>query len=209
MATRKRNNKKQGNPRRQQAIQISHPPQLNGYQITHDMTMRFVTTSAIAQDITYQNLLDVWNVATAAAVAYDLFHAVKVRRLRLWSLPVLGNAATVTASFDGAVVGAVGDQVVHTDTSMGIEPAMVDCKPAVRSSAALFQPSSADGAFNLLCPAGTVVDVALTFKQSFEAAPLATQNPPAAATVGFVYLRGLDGQAVATSKFTVVGGVAD
>jgi len=185
---------------------ISHPGQLNGYQVTHSVKLRFAANAAFSGNITFQNLLDTWLLSTTAVAPFDVFSAVKVRKIEIWAIPILGLATTVTASFDGTVAGLVGDQAVHTDTSMGVQPAHIVCRPSMKSTASDYQISSVNSAFNLVVPTGAVVDVSLTFKQSFLIAPLAAQNASVGATVGAISLRGLDGLAVATTKFTTVGG---
>jgi hypothetical protein len=182
---------------------ISHPLQLDGYQITHGVTLRFTTGAAVEQVITFQNLLDTFLMAVTATAGADIFLDVKVRHLELWAAPLLGSAVTVAAAFTGLTAGVVGDQLQHTDTSMGIQPAHVRCRPSVRSLAATFQPSSGATAFTLNVPSGTVIDVGLTFRGAF-GVYVPVQNPLVAATGGAVYLRGLDGLAIATTKFTPV-----
>jgi hypothetical protein len=182
---------------------IAHPPQLNGYELRHSCALRFVSSSAFAGNITYQNLLDTILLATSATAVYDAFLAVKIRRIRLWAVPVIGNATTVTVIFSGATIGLVGDQQVHTDTSMGIQPASVSARPSRRSLASDFQLSSANTAFQVECPSGTVIDVELTFRGAY-GVPVLAQNVAVGALTGGVYLRGLDGLAVATTKFPVI-----
>jgi hypothetical protein len=179
---------------------ISHPPQLNGIELRHSVAMRFTTSASISTTITFQNLLDLWLFAASATAVYDIFQSVKIRRVRVWAVPVLGNAATVLVEFGGLVAGITGDQVVHTDTSMGVQPAHVDCRPNVRSLASNYQIGTANEAFALICPSGSVIDVELSYRGAFATAQVA-QNVAVGATTGAIYIRGLDGLAVATSKF--------
>jgi hypothetical protein len=153
--------------------------------------------------ITFQNLLDTLNFAASAATAYDVFQTVKIRFVEMWATPVIGNATTVQCEFIGNAAGIQGDEVIHTDTSMGIEPAHIRARPAPRSGVALFQNAAASTAFALTCPTGTVVDVGLTFRARPGVAT-ATQNVPAAATTGAWYFRGLDGLAAAATVFVPV-----
>jgi hypothetical protein len=104
----------------------------------------------------------------------------------------------VTIQFNAINAGIIGDQVIHTDTSMGVQPAHVKAKPQARSLSSDFQLSTAASAFRLDCPTGTVVDVALTFKGVFVTAT-AAQNALVAANPGGIYLRGLDGLATAAT----------
>jgi len=182
------------------AVAIPHPPQIHGYQIVHSTRLRFTTGASVDTFITFQNLLDTLLMAATGVLGYDLFRLVKIRKVEIWALPVIGNAASVTLQYNGVIAGAVGDQQLHTDTSMGIEPAYVSAKPNARCLAAEFQPSSNAPAFSLTCPSGSVVDVSLTFRGAY-VSPTAAQNALVAASVGSVYLRGLDGLAKATSSF--------
>jgi len=180
---------------------IPHPPQIGGYQVCHSTILRFQTNAAVDTFITFQNLLDTLLLAATAVAGFDLFRLVKIRKVEIWALPVVGNASSITLQFNGVTAGAVGDQQLHTDTSMGIQPAHVSARPSPRCLAADFQPSSAAAAFSLTAPSGSVVDVHLSFRGTFALAT-ACQNALVGATVGAVYLRGLDGLAKATSLFT-------
>jgi hypothetical protein len=166
--------------------------------------MRFITNAAVNQTvITWANLLDAINVAASAVTAFQLFERVKVKRVEMWATPVIGNATTVQVEFAAANTGFAGDARIHTDTSMGIEPAHVSAVPAKLSGAAQFQFSNAIAAFTLTCPSGTVVDVDLAFR-GLPALASATAVAPVAATTGAWYYRGLDGLAAAATVFVPV-----
>jgi len=185
---------------------ITHPPQIQEYAIRHGTRLRFVCgSSVVAQQVTYQNLLDTMLVAITAILGYDLFYAVKVRAVEVWADAVAGNATTVSVQFPGAPVGGAGDQKFHTDTSMGIQPAHVRAVPTKRSGASLFQVSGNTECFKLTCPAGAVVDLELTFVQTSQVGTaVAVQNALVGANVGAPYWRGFDGLAAATTKFVPV-----
>jgi len=187
---------------------IPHPPPIRSYGITHATRVRFVTNAAASIAITFQNLLDIVLIGNAATTLTDLFEAVRIESVELWSLPAIGGASTVILVYSGATVGASGDQKTHTDTSMGVEPAHLKARPDRRTQAAQFQPSSADTAFSLNVPVGTVVDVSLTLRNPINGGNIASQNPGVAVTAGTLYYRGLDGKAVATTAFPVVGAFA-
>jgi hypothetical protein len=199
------------NPRQGQNMSqavISHPPPIQEYAVRHSTALRFVTNAAFQASITFQNLLDTMLIAVTAVLGYDQFIAVKVRAVEMWCENVAATPATCSLQFAGITAGAVGDQRLHTDTSMGVQPAHVRAKPNPRSLAADFQLSSAAVAFDLECPSGTVVDVHLTFVQSTLTQTQAAQNALVAAAVGAPYWRGLDGLSIATTKFTPVTVVA-
>ena len=203
----KSNKQRKGVPRGQQSRNqnalsvIPHPPQLNGIELRHTVTLRYRATAAFTNSITFQNLLDTMLVATTATAGTDLFQTVRVRGVRMWGMPAVGAASSVWLEFSGLVAGAVGDQAIHTDTSMGVQPAHVSARPSARSLASNFQLSSAAVAFGIQGPAGCVIDVELSFRSQFANNNAAAQNALVAATAGQQYLRGLDGLATATSNF--------
>jgi len=182
---------------------ISHPPQIPNLTVTHGVRMRFIANAAFAANVTFQNLLDIFLVAVSATSGFDLFHAVKIRAVEAWAVASSGNAETVLCIFDGATAGLVGDFKEHSDTSMGIQPAHIKCRPSPKSLASDFQLSSGTSAFFLSVPSGTVIDVEFTYQQYLSSA-VAAQNALVAATTGASYIRGLDGVATATTKLQAV-----
>jgi hypothetical protein len=188
---------------------IAHPPPLRSYGLTREVRLRFVSNAAFAGTITFQNLLDLILVGVSATTLVDLFYAVRINSVELWSLPAVGGASTVVLIYSGATVGASGDQKTHTDTSMGIEPAHVRAAPDRLTQAGQFQPSSADAAFTMQVPTGTVIDVSLTLRNPIDgAAVVPAQNAGVGITTGVLYYRGLDGKATATTSLPVVGALA-
>jgi hypothetical protein len=184
-------------------VNPSHPPALANIGLSHSVRMRFIAQSAQDYSVTFQNLLDIWLFTTGAASAYQIFNRVKVRRVSVWAIPILGQATTAEVIFGGASIGATGAPKTCTDTSMGVQPAHVAVKPDARSTAAQYQPSVADVAFTVNCPAGSVVDVEATYLQEYGVST-ASQNVPAGATAGFIANRGLDGLAKAGTQFLPV-----
>jgi hypothetical protein len=183
---------------------ISHPPQIASYGITHNTRLRFVTNAAVSQtSITFENLLDQIVVGTSATTVSDLFQQVRVRSVEMWAVPVVGSAVSVQCEYRNQVAGFTGDSKIHTDTSMGVQPAHLRAKPAPRSGTALFQFSQATPAFTLTCPSGTVVDVSLSFR-GFPNLNTAAQQASVATTVGAWYFRGLDALPKATTVFVPV-----
>lgn len=179
---------------------ISHPPQINGIELRHGVTLRYRATAAVANNITFQNLLDTILVATTAVAGTCMFQTVRVRRVRIWGMPAVGATSSVSVEFSGVTAGIVGDQAIHTDTSMGVQPAHVDARPSRKSLAADYQLNSAAIAFAITGPAGSVIDVELSFRSQFAGGNAAAQNALVGATAGQQYLRGLDGLATATSN---------
>jgi hypothetical protein len=186
---------------------ISHPPTITSYTIRHNTRLRFTSNAAVSQSITFQNLLDTMLFASSATAGFDVFEAVRIRRVEVWSLPILGAAATCSVEFNGASTGFIGDQRLHSDTSMGIQPAHVSAVPERQSLASNYQESSATAAFFLVCPTGSVVDVECNFISGF-VENIAAQNALVTATTGAILLRGLDGLATATTKLPTVVALA-
>jgi hypothetical protein len=197
--------KKKSQASRAEMRLLSHPPSIGSYGITHTTRLRFTTNAAFTGNVTFGNLLDTIVFAQSALNLYDVFHAVKVRRVQIWSIPAQGSSSTVTVAFTGISTQWAGDAAVHTDTSMGVEPAYVSARPSPKSVAANFQQQASNTAFNLVCPIGSVIDVSLTFRNT-PGYNVAATNASVGATVGAISFRGLDGQPAATSKFVPVVG---
>jgi len=203
--TKKNTRAAQGNNvSRREDRSISHPPSIENLSIVHATKLRFITNAGVAQTgITFQNLLDALLIATTNLAPFDLFQQVRVRAVEMWATPVVGGATTVQCEFINQTAGFVGDGKVHSDTSMGVQPAHLRCRPAARSGSALFQFSQATNAFVLTCPSGTVIDVELTYR-GLPQLSTAAQNASVGAAAGAWYYRGLDGQAKAATVFVPV-----
>jgi hypothetical protein len=180
-----------------------HPPQINGYEINHGVALRFTCTAAVTnQAITWGNLLDTVLVATTAVQGFDLFDVVKVKSVSVWGQAALGTPSTVAVTF----FSTTGDNQVHTDTSLGIKPAYVRARPSQKSLASFYSQASATQVLSLTCPAGSIIDVHLTFRTSPAAAVVAA-NALVGATVGELYFRGMDGLAIAGTNFPPPNGL--
>jgi len=183
-------------------MHVTHPPAIPNYSIVHTRRLRFLCLTVFNGEISFQNLLDTMLVAATAIQGNNLFTGVKIRFVEVWGNPspvsVVPN--TVSLSFNGAGTGYTGDNRLHEDISMGNQPSHIFCKPDRKSLAANFQVSSANGAFLLTCPVGSVIDVGLTLTQNLQGLAVAEQNALVGATVGAVYCRGLDGVAVGATK---------
>ncbi len=184
---------------------IPRPRGIPNITLTHSVKMRFACTATTQLDISWKNLLDTWVVATTGTQGYQLFDAVRIRAIEVWSYSSAGPV-TATIIYPGAVLGAQGDSTTHTDTSMGLQPAYVYAAPSKRSVASMFQPSSTNSAFDIYCSTGSVVDLSLTFRSSMAGfAPTTVTNALVSAQAGNVYVRGFDGVAAATTKFLPCG----
>jgi len=191
---------------------ISHPPLINSYGITRDARLRFVNVgTAWTGAMTYADLLDTLLVATSSTTLYDLYMGVKINSVEAWYLPAGGSTATpgtISVVFDGVTLGAQGDQKIHTDTSMGVEPAHVKAAPAPMSQQAQWQTSSTSGAFFLQCPIGTVIDVSCSFRNPVVGVFKQAQLPGVGLSTGAIYYRGLDAVAISTSTLQPVGALS-
>ena len=198
---RRRRNRRAKRSRRSKTTS-SHPPALTGTELKHHVALRFTAVAAASStSISWRNLLDTLLVATTATAGTNLFEFVKIRAIRVWGIGALGTPTTVIVRFSGASTGLVGDNEYHADTSMGIEPAMVYAKPAAKSLASNYQVSSVSEAFTITCPAGSVVDVLLSFRSQFSAVNATAAVALSGATAGQQYLRGLDGLAAGATNF--------
>jgi hypothetical protein len=179
---------------------ISHPPPINP-QLIYSQRFRFsCTTAATNKVITFQDLLDMMGVAVTAILGYELFDQVKLSAVECWAVPILGANTQVSVQFAAAQAGGVGDGRVHSDSSMGIEPAHVLARPNVMSQTAQWQTyQSAGSCFLLTCPVGAVIDVACSFRTLSALAPTPAQNALVGATIGDIYYRGLDGLGAAAT----------
>jgi hypothetical protein len=186
-------------------MMIPHPPAIHGYQVNHGTRLRFqVASGGYDTTISVDQLLNTILFAKTTTTLSTLFTFVKVRAVEVWALSVAASGAALETPSTIRVVYAEedgvtqGDAVVHTDTSMGIEPAYVRAVPNRRSLISNYQAAGAGTAFTLQAPQGAVVDVDLSFKQQFNV----NNNALAVAvavTAGAIYLRGLDGVALAAT----------
>jgi hypothetical protein len=184
---------------------ISHPPPIQP-QLKHRQRMRFsVGTALTLEPILFADLLDTILFAATATAGYDVYDQVRINSVEMWAAPVIGGTAQVLCQFDGQNLGAIGDGKIHSDSSMGIQPAHIVARPEKDSQCAQWQFSAGGAqAFSLTAPVGAIVDVDLSFRTVQSIAPVAAQNALVGATVGELYYRGLDGVAIATTKLTPI-----
>jgi hypothetical protein len=167
--------------------------------------MRYVTTGTVALALTFKSLLDSILACATTTTGFQVFDLVKIVKIEMWAYNPSG-VTSLTIEYVGRSVGHVGDDNAHTATSMGIEPAYLCARPSRKALVSEFQADSTDTAFNIYCPIATVVDVHLVFKSAMEgAAPIAVANALVAGQPGMIYYRGIDGAAIASSKFTPQG----
>lgn len=199
----KKNNRNRKGRKPSGVVSLTHPRPIQAYNLHCSKVLRFNANAAFSGNISYQNLLDTMLVKASATAVYDVFIAVRIRKVEIWATGVLGAApVTATVIFSVQSTGYTGDQKVHTDSSMGLEPAHVVARPSAKSLAALYQASSGTTAFTLVVPVSAVVDVHVDFIGDYQNGVAAQNTAASSGGAGDFCTRGLDGLAVATSKFT-------
>jgi len=183
---------------------IPHPPPAVT-QLRHSQRLRFITNAAFAGNVTYQNLLDCILVATTTSISYQMFLMVKIRGVELWCNGLTNTSQSLELTFTGNTPGSIGDEKMHSDMSMGVEPAHILARPDKKSQASQFQPSTTNVAWFMDIPAATVVDVLVTYQNNFVGTGNVANTAATGATPGSVNLRGLDGLPSASTKFVPVG----
>lgn len=175
---------------------------------------RFVesTASATTYSITPAKLGAL--IATCTVVNSQVagwFEQIRVRSVEVWA-PTPNNTAAVPqnvqVTFEGTVPGVIGDNVTHSDYSMGMtHNAHVKAVPAALSQAAEWQNTNINIAtaqaiiFTITSPANTniVVDVVLDWRVTRDdRGPGASGVTVAAGTLGHVYYMALDNAAGST-----------
>jgi len=197
----------------QQVSIVNVIPQIRNYDITVRRKLFFeVNAQVTALTITAQNIGDTQLIATSATQGYALFSAWKLRRFRAWAVPnTVGNPVQITFEwYQNNGYGFASRPCVHTCSSMGIDtPAIISVKPEKSALQSFWQTAGGGGNFFILtCPSGTIIEIDLDCAMTDGNANSALQNAIASATAGEFYYRGLDGLALATTKFVPPAGTA-
>jgi hypothetical protein len=210
----KNNKGKKGNKassRGRQSVPMSieraeHPPQIDGYQITHKTRLRFTVTAAVTNQLfTVTQVGQTMCVATTAIAGFCLFDVFRIKRVQIWGIAAQGTPTTVQVQF--SPISQLGDANIHTDTSLGVKPAYISAAPSRFSLASLFQNvASANDLFSVTAPAGSIIDLSLSYRTSSNA-PVALTNALVGANPGEFYFRGLDSLATAGTNFPPPNGV--
>jgi hypothetical protein len=183
---------------------VPHPPPIHP-QLRHSQRLRFLQGSSGGQIVTFQNLLDCMLVATTATAGVDVFDTVRVKFVEMWAVGSATTPVTVSCAFAGQVGSSAGSGEVMSDTSISTAAAHIKAKPRAMSAAALFQGSNAMAAFNTYGPVGTLIDVCVEYRNADVASVVPAQNALVGATAGQFYYRGMDGLAVAATKYPPQG----
>jgi len=204
---RKNRKKTQGGNRGSTRAMIPHPPMITSYSFKITQRLRFTASNTlVGQVITYQNLLDTLVFATSATTVYDYFNVVKVLSVEMWSQATNPQVSSVSLLFNESDAVQSGDRQLHTDTSMGVQPAHLIARPKKDTISSKWHVNDADTAFTLWIPANAVIDVTLCLMMSMNGGFNAAQNASVGATAGKIYSRGLDGAAFAATQFVTIPG---
>lgn len=201
-------NRRRSDRRLQPYTRIPDPPPFQASVIVGKV-LRFKATSALVNlVITGVDLLDLWCMADTTVSAFRLMSSVKLRKVEMWG-PMASDLVPVTVSCEfntDPSTGIGGSNGLKSDTSMGsTRAAYLSFKPRDNSVAASWLARGCtSNVMTLNGPINTIVDVHLTSILQNGEAPLAVANALVAATVGTVYLRGLDGVAAATTQLPPV-----
>jgi len=184
---------------------IPAPPPFNATVVFHKK-LRFSANAAVAgQPIGVTDIRDLLCVATGSSTAYELASGVRIRRVQIWG-PMASNLTPVTVAVEFPPLAiAVGQpSSITSDMSMGAtRAAYVNARPKAQSFAGNWLPTvGLSGAATtdvmlLTYPLGAVVDLDLDFVLQNGQTPqqVNAAAAPSGATVGRVYVRGLDEEA--------------
>jgi hypothetical protein len=175
---------------------ILQPPRLVP---TMKLSHRFRFTTAANNfgggSITRKNLLNLMLYTPTAITSVRLMQAVRLKRVQIWTNPSVLGAAPVICAIEW--LGQNAPSTLVEDTSMGIRPAHVDCRPPPSSSDRWWSISGfleTDVLFNLTAPPNSVIDVTVEIRFVEAEAPTAG-DVPAGAIIGQLYGNYLDGLA--------------
>jgi len=146
-------------------------------------------------------LLDGTFVAGSAITAFQVYDAVRIKRLRAWvvsdaAVGANGFIATVSISLPGGTIGATGvQQETNASSISNQETGFCTIKPDSRSGGALFQSNGAAVAFRIDVTgvARAIVEVDVDYEYNNDNAPTSIAVVPAGATPGQFYFGSMDG----------------
>lgn len=160
-----------------------------------------------AVPVTRAMLLNLYQMASTTTQQNRLITGIKLNRVTMWGNPPAGGGAGATVSIEW--VGNQSPSTIHSDTTMGIRPAIVRSRPPVDSSNRWWSISGSNESeqlFKLSGPAGTIIDVDCSVRFVDDEAQVSGENGTGAgALAGTVYWNYLDG--FASKKLAPVGGV--
>jgi len=177
-------------------------PQPVSATVQVDKVIRFKAATAMsAAAVATSDLLDLFCVATGATTAYQLPTAVKLRRIEMWAPPASDSSSVVLSIEDLTTASGVGGPSrIKEDVSMGsTRPSHVTWRPAPGSFQAMWGTNASDnGLVEITGPAGTVIDVHLSWILQDGEAPQTVSGAVSGATTGKVYIRSLNSSSSTT-----------
>ena len=173
---------------------------------TVSMKLKFNCGTATTSTVTWANILDTVVFAATATSVYDLFYAARLHCVEVWLPPQVAGVATsaqMSLAFDSPTQGDQRLWVCYAGPTGGY----MKCKPSNHSLNGLtWQNSSSVGGFTVNnCPIGALIQLSITFRTRMgSGSAQAAAQAASGATAGTVYFRGLDGLAIASTKFPPV-----
>ena len=170
------------------------------------MKLKFNVGTASTSTVTWANIMDTVVFATSSTALYDLFYSVRLHSVEVWLPPSVAGVATsaqATLAFDSP---SQGDQRIWVCYA-GPQGGYLKAKPANTSPNGMFwQNSSSVGAFTVNnLPVGALIQLNVTFRTRMgPGSALAAAQAGTGLSTGTVYFRGLDGLAIASTKFPPV-----
>jgi len=181
-----------------QGLVASQPNEYNPHSRIR-RRFRFVAVGALNSTISGSCLLNLLHHATAAAVSYSAFQAVRLLHVEVWGAPVTGPTySEITFKW----LAHRSEPMVFDDRGTVQCPGHIKQRPPPQSDAARwvsFTDTAAEqqsSFFNVIGAAGTVVDIGLEFQLKDDNSTAPHALTVAAAVAGSLYFNYLDNTAV-------------
>jgi len=163
-------------------------------------TFRFLATSNFNANISTGNVGAVPGVVCYVlnTTGREIIETFKIKRVKIWSPPPsIGGSATCSVEwYSNSTAQLFGSSKEISDTSINVSsPAFISTSPPVGCSASFWQDvvASSTSLFNMVAPAGSIIDLSLDYILLDDAnAAAAYTFTSGAATLGTLYYIGLD-----------------
>jgi len=164
---------------------------------------RWYVNAAYAVNVSSDDILNYFVMATAATTTARIIAAARIRRVTIWGQPPVLGAAPVTASIEWK--GINSNNTTVADTSSGIAPAYVTSTPPKGSSPSFWwDDSSTDNVLFLpTVPLGGTIDIEMDLRLIDNASAAIAGPATTGATLGKIYgstINGLGAAAAALSQ---------
>lgn len=183
---------------------IPNPGGMQSYPLPQcSLKLRFSCSTATTSTVTWANLLDTVVMATTSTQVYDVFYAMRLHSVEIWIPPPVAGVSSSNQcglAFDSPTQG---DQRLWIASAAG-GPGYVKAIPSKKSLNGLtWQDSSSVGGFTLNnCPVGAIIQLNVTVRSRLgQGSATVAAQAASGATVGTIYLRGMDGLPTASTKF--------